>query len=287
MRNLKNHSFKQKSLLTAISAAAIILSACSATAPHPNDPWYGWNRATYTFNDDADRFVIKPVAEAYEWITPEFVDDGVTNVFDNISDVRVTINDFLQLKMAQGGMDLSRFLINSTVGLGGIIDVATMFDLPKHDEDFGQTLGVWGVESGPYLVLPLFGPSSPRDAAGRIGDALFNPLTYVAFIGGAASIATSSAKALDIADTRADALSSEKIIDEAASSSVNGQYNFIKSAYEQRREYLTNDGASSEEDIEFDDEFETTPNGETTEPPEGATPSSGHKLYLNAPESSE
>ncbi len=284
MHTLKSSRFNLKPLASFI-IVSLSLTGC-ATPNHLGDPWYGWNRGVHTFNEDADRFVIKPIAEAYQWITPEFVNQGVTNVFENIKDVRVTINDLLQLKMAQGGMDFSRFVINSTLGLGGMIDVATLFDLPKHNEDFGQTLGFWGVASGPYLVLPLLGPSSPRDAIGRIGDAFFNPLTYVAFIGGAASIATTGSNVLDVADTRADAISNEKIIEEATSSSVNSQYSFIKSAYQQRREYLVNDGRTPEDDLDlaFEDEINTSPAAPETEPLDKATPSSGHKLNLSAPE---
>jgi len=265
-----------------VITVGLSLSACS-TAHHPDDPWYGWNRGVHTFNEDADRFVIKPVAEAYQWITPEFIDQGVTNVFENIEDVRVTINDLLQLKMAQGGMDFSRLLVNSTLGVGGIFDVATLFDLPKHNEDFGQTLGVWGVESGPYLVLPIFGPSTPRDTVGLIGDAFFNPLTYIAFIGSTANIGAASSRALDLADTRSDSISSEKIIEEAASSSVNSQYNFIKNAYEQRREYLVEDGKMTEDDLAFEDALDTLPSGQETGQPDGPTPSSGH-LNLSPPD---
>jgi len=282
MHHQNSPRFNLKTFVSVI-IASLSLGACSTT-PHPDDPWYGWNRGAHTFNEDADRFVIKPVAEAYQWITPEFVDQGVTNVFENIKDVRVTINDLLQLKMAQGGMDFSRLLVNSTLGVGGMIDVATMFDLPKHNEDFGQTLGVWGVESGPYLVLPFFGPSTPRDAVGLIGDALFNPLTYVALIGSAANIATASSRALDIADIRSDLIANEKIMEEATSSSVNSQYNFIKNAYEQRREYLVNDGKTTEDDFEFDDAADTSSSGPETGPADEATPPSGHKLNLSAPD---
>ncbi len=261
-----NFSIRFKTTVV-LMGVALNLSGCATTPP--GDPWYGWNRSVHTFNTDADRFVIKPVAEAYEWITPKFINDRLTNAFDNIQDIRVTVNDLLQLKIAQGGMDFSRFLINSTLGLGGMMDVATQFDLPKHNEDFGQTLGVWGVKPGPYLVLPFFGPSSPRDFAGRIADTFFNPLTYIAFIGAGANIATGGSRVIEIADTRADAIPNEKILKEAAPSSINSQYNFIKSAYEQRREYLINDGHMPEYDLTDENEQDTP---------------SGHRLNLSAPE---
>ena len=176
-------------LLLSSLVISIALAGCASTAtpvPDQNDPWAGWNRGTQTFNDNLDKAILKPMAKGYQWITPEFVDEGVTNFFSNINDIGVTLNDLLQFKLTQSGMDASRFLINTTAGVGGFIDVAKMIDLPKHKEDFGQTLGFWGVPSGSYLVLPFFGSSSPRDAVGLVGDALFNPLTYVSVFGGAA-----------------------------------------------------------------------------------------------------
>jgi phospholipid-binding lipoprotein MlaA len=184
------------------------------------------------------------MAKGYKWLTPEFVDDGITNFFSNINDIGVTINSLLQFKLAQSGMDASRFLINTTAGIGGFIDVAKMIDLPKHNEDFGQTLGFWGVPSGSYLVLPFFGPSSPRDTFGLVGDALLNPVTYVSIFGGAAvSAATAGSRALDITDRRANLMTSEKIIDEGAVD----RYDFIKNSYEQNRNYLINDGNPPDE----------------------------------------
>jgi phospholipid-binding lipoprotein MlaA len=141
-------------------------------------------------------------------------------------------------------MDASRFLINTTAGVGGFIDVAKMIDLPKHKEDFGQTLGFWGVPSGSYLVLPFFGPSSPRDAVGLVGDALFNPITYVSVFGGAAvNAATAGGRALNVTDTRANLMSTEKIVEEG---SVD-RYDFIKNSYEQNREYVVHDGNPPED----------------------------------------
>lgn len=226
--------------------SVLFLSALAGCASTPNnetqakdDSWEGWNRGTQSFNDTLDDNILKPVAKGYNTITPEPVDQGITNFFSNINDIGTTINDFLQLKMTQGGMDFGRFLVNTTAGLGGFIDVASMIDLPKHNEDFGQTLGFWGVPSGNYLVLPFFGPSSPRDTVGLVGDALMNPLTYVSVFGGAAvNAAVAGSKAIDVTDTRSDLLSSEKILDEAAID----RYEFIRNSYEQRREYLIHDG---------------------------------------------
>lgn len=233
-------------LLSAILISGA-LSGCSSTPTSEtnNDPWESWNRDVHGFNQDFDDTILKPLAKGYQDAVPNPVDESITNVFSNINDIGVTINDFLQLKFTQGGMDASRFLINTTAGVVGIFDVAKELDLPKHDEDFGQTLGFWGVPSGNYMVLPFIGASSPREAAGLLGDALMNPLTYVSFFGGvAANVATASATAVDVTDTRSDLMSSEKIVNEA---SVD-RYDFIKNAYIQRREYLVYDGNPPETD---------------------------------------
>jgi len=230
---------------------SIIVAGCATTATTAtgqNDPWAGWNRGTQTFNDDLDKAILKPMAKGYQWITPEIVSEGVTNFFSNLNDIGVTINDFLQFKFTQGGMDASRFLINTTVGVAGFVDIAKMIDLPKHKEDFGQTLGSWGVPSGSYLVLPFFGPSSPRDTVGLIGDALLNPLTYVSVFGGAAvNAATAGGRVLDVTDTRANLMTTEKVVEEG---SVD-RYDFIKNSYQQNREYLVYDG-SPPDDIDPD-----------------------------------
>ncbi|MDO9104086.1 MAG: VacJ family lipoprotein [Methylovulum sp.] len=237
----------QKSINTPLLLSGLLASMLLGGCASGTDPWKGWNQGAQSFNDSLDKGVIKPLAQGYQWITPDFVDKGVTNFFSNINDIGVTVNDLLQFKILQGGMDASRLLVNSTVGVAGIMDVAQSIDLPKHREDFGQTLGFWGIPTGPYLVLPIFGPSSPRDTVGLIGDALLNPLTYVSFIGGtAAGAATAGSKVVDVADTRADAMATEKIVDEA--STEKDRYEFTKNAYQQRRTYLVNDGNTTEDE---------------------------------------
>jgi phospholipid-binding lipoprotein MlaA len=226
-------------LSSLVISSALGGCATTSTQSNPTDPWEGWNRGAQSFNDDVDDAVLKPVAKGYLAITSEAVDEGVTNFFSNINDIGVTVNDLLQLKLLQSGMDVSRFIVNTTVGVVGIFDVAKKIDLPKHNEDFGQTLGFWGVPSGSYLVLPFFGASSPRDMVGLVGDALLNPLTYASIFGGAAvNGMTAGSRAVDVTDTRAGLMSTEKMIDEA---SVD-RYDFIKSAYQQHREYLIHDG---------------------------------------------
>ena len=229
-----------------------LLSGCATTATDSRDPLEGWNRGVQTFNDNLDKYAMKPVAEGYQWLTPSFVDQGITNFFSNIDDIGVTINDLLQFKLAQGGMDGARFLVNTVAGVGGLVDVAGMIELPKHKEDFDQTLGVWGVPAGPYLVLPFFGPSSPRGVGGLIGDAAMNPITYVGYFpgidNGLGAAISGGAFALNAIDQRADNLGTEKIAAEAAVD----RYEFFKNSYFQQRKYLMYDGNVPEEEDGFD-----------------------------------
>lgn len=256
-------STKNKNLLLTSMAISMALTGCATTASDPNDQWKGWNQGAQEFNDTIDKNILKPVAKGYEAITPDIVDEGITNFFSNLNDVGVTVNDLLQLKFLQGGMDLSRFIINTTAGVGGVVDVAKMVDLPKHNEDFGQTLGFWGVPAGPYLVLPFYGPSSPRDFVGIIGDAALNPLTYVSIFGGWIGGAVSGgSKAVDVVDTRAGLMTTEKVVNEG---SVN-RYDFIKNGYEQRREYLIHDGNppnTDVDDLDADDNSSSSGTGNT------------------------
>ena len=244
----RHTSISGRWLLLTHAIAILGLNGCAnpATKADAGDPWHVWNKATQSFNDGLDKHVVKPVAQAYLDTTNSAVDQGVSNFFSNIKDLGVTVNDLFQLKFLNGGMDLSRFVINSTVGVGGIFDVASQIDLPKHNEDFGQTLGFWGVPSGPYWVLPIFGPSTPRDTLGLIGDALLNPLTYVSVFGGfAGSASTAGAGVVNAADKRASLIPAEKVINEGA---VGDRYDFIKNSYLQNREYLIKDGKTADED---------------------------------------
>jgi len=274
-----------KPLLLSSLVLSITLAGCATTAttvPEQNDLWIGWNRGTQTFNDNLDKAILKPMAKGYQWITPEIVDEGVTNFFSNINDIGVTLNDLLQFKIIQSGMDASRFLINTTVGVAGIFDVAKMIDLPKHKEDFGQTLGYWGVPSGSYLVLPFFGPSSPRDAFGLVGDALFNPLTYVSVFGGAAiNAATAGSRVLDVTDSRANLMTTEKIVDEGAID----RYDFIKNSYEQNRDYLIHDGNPPEENDPdlIDESYEESDNVSKGTNTTNSTPANKSNGTINGP----
>lgn len=238
-------SMKKPVIYTCLFVSSLVISSllggCSGTAiTHKEDPWESWNRGALGFNDDFDNVIMEPMTKSYLLVTPEFVNNGLYNFFSNINDVGVTINDLLQLKVTQTGMDISRFLINSTAGVAGFIDVAEMIDLPKHNEDFGQTLGFWGVPSGNYLVVPFLGASSPREVIGVVGDALMNPLTYTfvfAGTGAALSAINAGAKAANMTTIDTDGVPSEKMVDR---SFVN-RYEFIKNNYQQRREHLVQD----------------------------------------------
>jgi phospholipid-binding lipoprotein MlaA len=222
-------------LLASIFIVSSVPGECAdIPKSNDNDPWEHWNRGAQGFNHDLNQTIVKPVAQGYSSIVPEFVNNGVTNFFSNLKDIGVTINDLLQFKIAQGGMDASRFLINSTAGVIGFVDVAKEMDLPKHNEDFGQTLGFWGIPSGNYLVMPFLGASSPREVVGLFGDALMNPLTYTfAFAGSGAvfSVISAGAKAADVTDSNA--------VDD---------YDIIKNTYQSQRKHLVNDGNIPEEE---------------------------------------
>ena len=251
-------------LLTSI-IATMALTGCATTTlkeAEQNDPWQGWNKSMQSFNDSFDKHVLKPVAKGYLDVTTNAVDDGVTNFFSNINDIGVSINDILQFKLLQGGMDISRFIINTTAGVAGIFDWASKIDLPKHNEDFGQTLAVWRMPSGPYWVLPFFGPSTPRDTVGLIGDAFMDPITYVSIFGGfAGSAASLGSSALDVTDYRAGIMTTEKVVEEASNGD---RYDFIKSSYLQHRDYLIYDGNPPDVDDPLDSDHSGNGDSDST-----------------------
>ncbi|HXA48632.1 MAG TPA: VacJ family lipoprotein, partial [Burkholderiaceae bacterium] len=148
----------------------IVLTGCSTVAKNPQDPLEGYNRAMFSVNDKIDQVALKPAATVYKKVLPQFAQNGVGNFFGNIGDVSTALNNFLQARVGDGFSDVGRVLLNTTFGLVGLLDVATPSGLVKHDQDFGQTLGRWGVKSGPYLVLPLLGPTTTRDGAAMIVD---------------------------------------------------------------------------------------------------------------------
>lgn len=234
------------------AAPAAVTLAAPATAKNP-DPWEKFNRGIFRFNDTADRYVLKPVAKGYQAITPEIVRIGITNFFSNLRSPLVVMNDLLQGKVKQAGGDTVRFVVNSTVGVVGLVDVAVRLNLPLHDEDFGQTLGVWGVPSGPYFVMPFFGPSSVRDASGFVVDAAANPRRRLI-----PDEADWILVGIDVVNTRASLLELEGIIQ-------GDRYLFIRDLYLQRREYSVNDGQVGDDPFLDDPEEE-----EFTDPAEPA-----------------
>jgi len=203
------------------------------------DPFIEMNRNIYSFNQDFDDILFKPVTQAYNAVMPDFAKIGVGNFFRNLDDINVVVNDLLQLKMGNAAHDSGRFVLNSTVGIVGLVDVATRFGLYKNNEDFGQTLGYWGVPSGPYLMLPIIGTSTLRDAIGLIPDYMLNPVFWVDD-----DEARFFLYALDNIDRRLFYMAAESMID-------GDEYLFVRDAYLQRREYLVNDGAVMDEWDEF------------------------------------
>lgn len=215
-----------------VVAATTLLGGC-ATSGNPKDPIEGFNRAMFAFNEGVDSAVIKPVAQGYDAVMPTPVRTGVTNFFGNIADLFIGINNLLQGKPDQALGDLGRVVINSTVGILGLFDVATEAGLEKHEEDFGQTFGRWGVGSGAYVVVPFFGPRTVRDTAGLVLDVAADPVS------GVDNVATRNALvALRLIDNRADLLPADKVIEEAALD----KYSYVRDGYLQRRNNLIHDG---------------------------------------------
>ena len=235
---------RMRALVLCGIVSLVLLGGCASNG-NPRDPLEPMNRAIYTFNDGVDHLLIKPAAEFYRFVVPEFMRTGVSNFFSNINDVIVALNSLLQGKFAQAGSDVARLIVNTTVGVLGLFDVATKIGLEKHNEDFGQTLGYWGIGDGPYLVLPFIGPSSARDAVGWVGDFYTWPITYVE-----PERDRNILIALRFVTLRADLLEASKILETAALD----PYEFVRDAYLQRRRNLVYDGKPppDEDDVEND-----------------------------------
>lgn len=220
-----------------ITLAVAALAGCATVQnPTKEDPIEGFNRTVFTFNDTLDKYALKPVAKGYVFVTPQPVRDSVTNFFSNIGDVYIAANNLLQLKIADGVSDIMRIVINTIFGVGGLFDVATLAKLPKHDNDLGLTLGHYGVPPGPYLVLPLFGPSTVRDGVGMVGNYFINPLTYVQ-----PDSVSWALYGLNVVNTRANLLNASDVLEGAALD----KYSFVRNAYLQRRRYLLTGGNAS------------------------------------------
>jgi phospholipid-binding lipoprotein MlaA len=222
----------------------LFMTGCATTnqSAGVSDPLEGYNRAMYKFNDAVDTAVLKPVARGYDAVVPAPISQGVSNFFSNLNDITVIINDLFQGKFYQAYRDTHRFVLNTTVGVAGIFDVASLSGFTKNNEDFGQTLGVWGAEPGAYVVLPFFGPRNVRDTFGLVGDMFTDPVMYVE--GDDARIALVGTRVID---TRANLLKAEKVLDQAATD----EYSYVRDAYMSRREYLVFDGNPPQND-DFD-----------------------------------
>jgi phospholipid-binding lipoprotein MlaA len=219
-------------------ALAAALCGC-ASAPSKQDPLEPVNRVVFVFNEKADEFVMKPVAQVYKAVLPSPVRTGVGNFYGNVTDVLSFFNDLLQGKPTQAGDDLGRVMLNSSFGIGGLFDLASEIGIEKHEEDLGQTFGVWGSAPGPYLVLPILGPSSVRDGLGTLVQGYADPITLIRDVGWRNSL-----YGLRLVNTRTQYLGSEALLEQAALD----KYNFTRRAYLQRRRNLVYDGKPPPED---------------------------------------
>ncbi|MGH8442287.1 MAG: MlaA family lipoprotein [Nevskiaceae bacterium] len=238
-------------VLTALVLAALALGGCAHTPPDdPSDPLEGWNRGVYKFNTVADKYVLRPVAKGYDKITPAPIQTGIGNFFSNLLYPTVMVNDLLQFKFKQFGSDTMRLVVNTLIGLGGTVDIATRAGLPAHDEDFGQTLGYWGVGPGWYLMLPFLGPSDNRDLVGAVGDWYTNPLTYAddAEVDEEWVIGLN---VLQVVHGRAQLLQVDKLLEQQID-----PYVFVRSIYLQDRLNQVHDGNPPKEEFDFGDEEE-------------------------------
>lgn len=243
--------------LVLVTAVVMLTGCASGNGPGNNDPLEPYNRAMFEFNDAFDRNIARPTAEAYKETMPPAVQSGVSNFFSNLDDFWVLINDLLQLKFEQAASDFSRVIWNSTIGLLGLVDVATPMGLPKHDEDFGQTLGSWGVGEGAYIVLPILGPSTLRDTGGLVADWEYDPLINIED-----NETYWGAVMLRGIDTRAELLGATRLMEQSGAD----PYTFMRDAYLQHRRNLVYDGnpprperpefEPSQEDLELERELE-------------------------------
>jgi phospholipid-binding lipoprotein MlaA len=244
----RNRNAKFQQIISGmLISMAISLGGCATTGvteqqvtANKTDPYQNFNRKMFIFNDTVDDYVAAPISDAYTWITPQFMQTGVFNFFSNLKNINVVINDVLQAKFAQGAHDTGRFALNTTMGLAGFVDVATHVGLERNDEDFDQTLAVWGVPQGSYLVIPFLGPTTMRGIPGAAFDTAANPASYVGM----------PVQLISLLNTRANAEGSLKFIDEAALD----PYVFTRESFLQWRTNLATDG-KSESSLDLDAEW--------------------------------
>lgn len=250
---VREHSrFPTRVAASTIALLALVVAGCATTdaasseaRPKNRDPIEGFNRGAYRFNHVIDQKALRPVAVAYRDHTPDWFQTGVGNFFQNLFYPTTIGNQFLQGKFKQGGQDIARLVINTTLGWGGVLDVASGARLPVHDEDSGQTLGKWGVPPGPYLVIPLIGPATLRDAPARIADTYTQPFRWYD-----AGNERWFSLALNLVDMRASLLSLDRVVEEAYD-----PYTFVRDAYLQRRQYAVYDGKPPETAHEDDSDW--------------------------------
>jgi phospholipid-binding lipoprotein MlaA len=250
-------------ILTVSLALAALLSGCATLPtgkPTPGDPWERMNRSIWSFDNAVDHAVLRPVARGYVRYTPRPIRHSINNFMTNLTYSDTVINDFLQGKPADGSNDLARLVVNSILGVGGLFDPASHMDLDRHSADIGQTLGVWGLSPGPYLVLPFLGPSDVRDALGSAGDEYLTPRAYIRN-----GYTRWGLYLLNKVDDRANLLDADKQIDSSFDS-----YVFVRNAYLQNREYKVH-GDQSSEAPETPDQL--TPDADSTAPAASAPPS--------------
>ncbi|MES3040789.1 MAG: VacJ family lipoprotein [Pseudomonadota bacterium] len=207
------------------------------------DPWESFNRGVFSFNETADRYVAKPIAQTYQAVMPKAIDNAITRFFNNLATPITIVNQILQCKGHDAATQVARVMFNSTIGVAGFFDVAQHMDLPRQKEDFGQTLAVWGVKAGPYLMLPLLGPSTVRDTGGRVIDMGADPRRL------AEQTTRFVMTVVDVTDTRADLLAAEKAIE-------GDRYLFIRNYYLQQRAFVIADGVLAKDEF-LDDSLES------------------------------
>lgn len=249
-------------LVSAITASVFAIGSTSAWAEtnNPKDPFENFNRSVFSFNQRVDQNLLRPVAKGYQTVVPSPVRQGVSNFFGNINDVWIGVNNLLQGKVVAAGSDAGRVVVNTTLGILGIFDVATNFGLEKHDEDFGQTLATWGVGDGPYLVLPFFGPRTLRDSAGLGVDVYTDPVGRHTPVD-----ERNSALAVRIVKDRAELLDAESVVSDAALD----PYTYLRDAYLQHRQYVIHDGQmprSKDDDFDIGPEIDDSDSGDKAAP---------------------
>jgi phospholipid-binding lipoprotein MlaA len=250
-----------RSWLPAVLMPLALFCGCAHSPPDdPDDPLETVNRGVYTFNETADRWVLRPVAKGYDTVMPGFARTGVRNFFSNLFYPTVIVNDVLQWKLQQGARDFCRFVLNTTFGVAGLFDVATPGGLTENDEDFGQTLGYWGVGPGWYLMLPFLGPSDNRDFVGKIGNYATDPLIF-----DNNPLISWGLSGLNLLEKRAQLLQGDRFLEQQID-----RYVFIRSIYLQNRLNRVYDGNPPKEDFEYDEEdgFSSPGDAAEGEPPE-------------------